>query len=185
MKYTQSKFKSSNSQKFNKRFYGFKNKRLNSEIKSQNVAPSSSFNNRSTVLNADKQDKQNGQNGFKGKFRKKNIKFKTRINLDISCAICEKKIDDLAFSMSLKVENEDKPVHFDCAVSKLTLENNLSNNEKLVYRGVGKFFIVDTSSRGEYLYFKIIREVEFENLKEQPIWRKKILEDINRGFKLS
>ncbi|WP_210369251.1 hypothetical protein [Borreliella garinii] len=179
MKYTQSKFKGSNFQKYNKRFYGFKNKRLNSESKSQNVTPLNGFNNRSNALNPDK------QNVFKGKFRRKNIKFKTRINLDITCVICEKKINDLAFSMSLKVENEDKPIHFDCAINKLTAENNLSRNEKLVYRGVGKFFIVDTSSRGEYLYFKIIKEIEFENLEEQPMWRKKILKDINRGFRLS
>ncbi|WNY67030.1 hypothetical protein [Borreliella lusitaniae] len=179
MKYTQSKFKGSNFQKLNKRFYGFKNKRLNSESKSQNVALPNSSNNKSTVLNADK------QNVFKGKFRRKNIKFKTRINLDLNCVICEKKINDLIFSMSLRVENEDKPVHFDCVINKLTVENNLSSNEKLVYRGVGKFFIVDTSSRGEYLYFKIIKEIEFENLEEQPIWRKKILKDINRGFRLS
>ncbi|WKC80065.1 hypothetical protein [Borreliella tanukii] len=178
MKYTQSKFKGNNFQKFNKRFYGFKNRRLNSESKSQNVAPVNSSNNRSTVLNADK------QNVFKGKFRKKNIKFKTRINLDVTCCICEKKINDLVFSMSLKVENEDKPVHFDCVINKLTVENNLSSNEKLVYRGVGKFFIVDTSSRGEYLYFKIIKEIEFENLEEQPIWRKKILKDVNKGFRI-
>ncbi|AHZ73861.1 MULTISPECIES: hypothetical protein [Borreliella] len=179
MKYTQSKFKSSNFQKYNKRFYGLKNKRLNSESKSQNVIPLNSFNNVSSVLKPDK------QNVFKGKFRRKNIKFKTRINLDITCVICEKKINDLAFSMSLKVENEDKPIHFDCAINKLAAENNLSSNEKLVYRGVGKFFIVDTSSRGEYLYFKIIKEIEFENLEEQPMWRKKILKDINRGFRLS
>ncbi|WKC79149.1 hypothetical protein QIA30_04080 [Borreliella turdi] len=178
MEYTQSKFKGSNFHKYNKRFYGFKNKRLNFDSKSQNVAPLNSFNNRSTVLNTDK------QNGFKGKFRRKNIKFKTRINLDITCAICEKKINDIVCSMSLKVENEDRPVHFDCAINKLTVENNLSSNEKLVYRGVGKFFVVDTSSRGEYLYFKIIKEIEFENLEEQPIWRKKILKDINRGVRL-
>ncbi|SCW26772.1 hypothetical protein SAMN02983004_00147 [Borreliella japonica] len=179
MKYTQSKFKgSSNFQKYNKRFYGFKNKKLNSESKSQNVFPLNNSNSKSTVLNPDK------QNVFKGKFRRRSIKFKTRINFDITCAICEKKINDLVFSMSLKVKNEDKPVHFDCAINKLTVENNLSNSEKLVYRGVGKFFIVDTSSRGEYLYFKIIKEIEFENLKEQPIWRKKILKDINRGFRL-
>ncbi|MCD2332102.1 hypothetical protein [Borreliella americana] len=179
MKYTQSKFKGSNFQKHNKRFYGFKNKRLNSDSKSQNVSPPNSFNNKSTVLNTDK------QNLFKGKFRRKSIRFKTRINLDVSCAICEKKINDIVFSMSLKVENEDKPVHFDCAINKLTAENNLSSNEKLVYKGAGKFFIVDTSSRGEYLYFKIIKEIGFENLEEQPIWRKKILKDINRGFRLS
>ncbi len=85
MKYTQSKFKGSNFQKYNKRFYGFKNKRLNSESKSQNVIPLNGFNNRSNALNLDK------QNVFKGKFRRKNIKFKTRINLDITCVICEKK----------------------------------------------------------------------------------------------
>ncbi|QFI14796.1 hypothetical protein QIA37_04100 [Borrelia sp. CA_690] len=178
MKYTQSKFKSSNFQKLNKRFYSFKNKRLNSESKGQNVISQNSFNNRSIVFNSDK------QNVFKGKFRRKNAKFKTRINLDVTCAICEKKISDLVCSMSLKVENEDRPIHFDCAINKLAIENNLSSNEKLVYKGVGKFFIVDTSSRGEYLYFKIIKEIEFENLEEQPIWRKKILKDINREFRL-
>ncbi|AJA90487.1 hypothetical protein OY14_03505 [Borreliella chilensis] len=178
MKYTQSKFKGNDFQKGNKRFYGFKNKRLNPESKSQNVALPDSSKNRSTIVNSDK------QNIFKGRFRKRSKKFKTRITLDITCAICGEKINDLVFSMSLKVENEDKPVHFDCVINKLTIENNLSNNEKLVYRGVGKFFVVDTSSRGEYLYFKIIREIEFENLEEQPVWRKKILKDINRGFRL-
>ena len=52
-----------------------------------------------------------------------------------------------------------------------------------MYRGIGKFFVVNKLIRGNNLAFKIIREIDFENLEDRPLWRKKILEDMNKGFK--
>ena len=99
------------------------------------------------------------------------------------CPVCGKQIKDIASCMSLKFDNEDKPIHFDCAVNKARMDNNLLKDEDLVYRGIGKFFVVNRLTRGNNLSFKIIREIDFENSEGLPVWRKKILEGINRGFR--
>ncbi|WKC58238.1 hypothetical protein [Borrelia sp. P9F1] len=109
--------------------------------------------------------------------------FRPRIVDKSTCPMCGKQIKDIASCMSMKFDNEDKPIHFDCAVSKIRMENNLLKEEDLVYGGVGKFFVVNRLIRGSNLSFKIIREIDFENLEGRPVWRKKILEGMNRGFR--
>ncbi|QMU99450.1 hypothetical protein F0310_03465 [Borrelia sp. A-FGy1] len=113
----------------------------------------------------------------------KNLDIRARIFVKRICPLCEKQIKEIASCMSMRFDNDDKPIHFDCAINKVRLENNLLKNEDLVYGGVGKFFIVNKSIKGNNLAFKIIREINFENLEELPVWRKKILENMNKRFK--
>ncbi|WP_242400567.1 hypothetical protein [Borrelia crocidurae] len=49
---------------------------------------------------------------------------------------------------------------------------------------MASFFVVDKSVRGSNLSFKIVKEINFENLEGRPAWRQKILNDMNKGFKL-
>ncbi|AFI31489.1 hypothetical protein Q7M_710 [Borrelia crocidurae str. Achema] len=51
-------------------------------------------------------------------------------------------------------------------------------------RVLASFFVVDKSVRGSNLSFKIVKEINFENLEGRPAWRQKILNDMNKGFKL-
>ncbi|AAX17200.1 hypothetical protein A0V01_00790 [Borrelia hermsii] len=156
-----------------------KMRKAKSEPKKQNVAAlNTAATNKSvgTSFNNQKNYKGNRQKGI-SKDRGLRIRFQE------VCSICEKQIKDILSCMSMKFNGEDKPIHFDCAIDKLKAENELVNNESLVYRGVGKFFVVDKSVRGNNLAFKIVKEIDFENLESRPIWRKKILQDMNKGFK--
>ncbi|AYE36550.1 hypothetical protein DB313_03665 [Borrelia turcica IST7] len=166
-----------NFQKINRVPY-WKRKKTRPDIKKQKIE-SFGTNNKSVNTHFSKQG-----NHKVNKPKELDRGFRTRIITTKICPLCEKQIKELASCMSMKFDNEDKPIHFDCAINKVRLENNLLKNEDLVYRGIGKFFVVNKLIRGSNLAFKIIREIDFENLEDRPLWRKKILEDMNKGFKL-
>ncbi|WP_024653349.1 hypothetical protein [Borrelia persica] len=163
----------------------WKIRKTRSESKKQNTAVSSNGNNtgnnnKSVIVNS------NGQKNYKGNRHKGSEKGqRSRIKFKEVCPICDKQIRDILSCMSIKFNGEDKPIHFDCAIDKLRSENKLLKNNGLVYKGVGKFFVVDRSLRGDNLAFKIIKEIDFENLESRPIWRQKILDGMSKGFKLS
>ncbi|AAX18018.1 hypothetical protein bt91E135_000703 [Borrelia turicatae 91E135] len=156
----------------------WKMRKVKSDLKKQNVVALNTNDNKSVGTNSNDQKnyKGNKQKGF-SKDRRLRIRFKE------VCPICEKPIRDIISCMSMKLNGEDKPIHFDCAIDKLKSENELFKNESLLYGGVGKFFVIDKSVRGNSLAFKIVREVDFENLESCPSWRKKIFQDMNKGFK--
>ncbi|UER67847.1 hypothetical protein LKV13_03570 [Borrelia sp. BU AG58] len=110
-------------------------------------------------------------------------RFRTRLVDKKVCPMCEKQIKDIASCMSVSFDNECKPIHFNCAVNKIRTDNNLLKGEDLVYRGIGKFFVVNRLIRGNNLPFKIIREIDFENLEDRPVWRKKVFEEMSKGFR--
>ncbi|UPA18160.1 hypothetical protein bpuCAU1_000711 [Borrelia puertoricensis] len=156
----------------------WKVRKVKSELKKQNAVDLNANDNKSVDTNSNNQKnyKGNKQKCF-GKDRRLRIRFKE------VCPICEKPIRDILSCISMKLSGEDKPIHFECAIDKLKSENELFKNESLLYRGVGKFFVIDKSVRGNSLAFKIVREIDFENLESCPSWRKKILQDMNKGFK--
>ncbi|ETZ18883.1 hypothetical protein BDCR2A_00856 [Borrelia duttonii CR2A] len=163
------------------KFPYWKIRKARSELKKQSssVLGNGTNNNKSVGVNSNghKNYKGNRQKGL-GKEQRSRIKFKK------VCPICEKQIKDILSCMSMKFSDEDKPIHFDCAIDRLKSESQLLKNESLVYKGVGKFFVVDRSVRGNNLSFKIVKEIDFENLEGRPAWRQKILNDMNKGFKL-
>ncbi|WP_025400005.1 MULTISPECIES: hypothetical protein [Borrelia] len=177
MKSDQSKAHGNDFRKKNKVPFS-KRRKVKSEPKKQNVATLNTNDIKSVGINS------NSQKNYKGN-RQKGISKdrRLRIRLKEVCPICEKQIKDILSCMSMKFNGEDKPIHFDCAIDKLKSENELVKNESLVYRGIGKFFVVDKSVRGNNLAFKIVKEIDFESLESRPIWRKKILQDMNKGFK--
>ena len=76
------------------------------------------------------------------------------------CFICNKKIQDLALAV---VDNkENKPAHFDCVVSKITTEENLSPMEKIIYIGSGNFAVVNALAYRNNKV-EIIRKINYES----------------------
>ncbi|WP_025419852.1 hypothetical protein [Borrelia anserina] len=178
MKFDQRKAYGGNDLRNDGRSHYRKMRRIRSDLKRQNNAVFNVNDNKSvnTNFNNQKSCEDNKQRGF-SKDRRSRIRF-TGV-----CPICEKPIRCVISCMSMKFNGEDKPIHFDCAIGKVKSENELLKNESLVYRGVGKFFVVDKSVKGNNLAFKIVKEIDFENLESRPIWRNKILQEINKGFK--
>ena len=179
MKYAQNKVVGNDLQK-NTRVSYWKKKRLKSNFKKQNDKFLNSDGNKSVDINFGKRI------DYKVSNQKDLIKDRKVLHVKIKeiCPVCSKQIRYVASCMSMKFDNEDKPIHFDCAIDKLKSENNFCKNESLVYGGVGKFFVVDKSIRGNNLAFKILKEINFENLESNPSWREKILKNINKRFKL-
>ncbi|BCR22111.1 hypothetical protein [Borrelia sp. HM] len=179
MKYAQNKVVATDLRK-NTGIPYWKRKRLRNDLKKQNGTSLNTDDHKSVDINFGKRIdyKVNSQKDFIKERRVSHFKIKE------ICPVCLKQIKYVASCMSMKFDNEDKPIHFDCAIDKLKSENNFCNNESLVYGGVGKFFVVDKSTRGNNLAFKILKEINFENLDNNPSWREKILQNINKGFKL-
>ncbi|WP_445436129.1 hypothetical protein [Candidatus Borreliella tachyglossi] len=183
MKFNQGQAGANNFSKGNKASY-WKRKKVSPDIKNQpdtnkqNIVPVGLRHNKFVDMNSNRQGncKVSKPKGYRKEYR-------SRIIFKELCPVCEKLIKEVASCMSMKFSNEDKPIHFDCAINKLKSENEILKNEDLIYRGIGKFFVVDKSSRGNNLTFKIVREIDFENLEGRPSWRKKILKDMNKGFK--
>ncbi|WP_237757517.1 hypothetical protein [Borrelia miyamotoi] len=177
LKYEQNKVSGNNLRKNTKIPY-WKRKRIKSDVKKQKATSLNTNDNKSVDTDSGKRinHKVNSQKGFI-KDRRSHVRIKE------ICPVCEKQIRYIASCMSMKFDGEDKPIHFDCAMDKLRSDNGLFQNESLVYGGVGKFFVVDKSLRGNNLAFKIIKEIDFENLESHPSWRKKLFQDMNKGFK--
>ncbi|BCR21296.1 hypothetical protein [Borrelia miyamotoi] len=177
MKYDQNKV-SGNDLRKNTKIPYWKRKRIKSDVKKQKAASLNTNDNKSVDTESGKNinHKVNSQKGFI-KDRRSHVRIKE------ICPVCEKQIRYIASCMSMKVDGEDKPIHFDCAMDKLRSDNGLFQNESLVYGGVGKFFVVDKSVRGNNLAFKILKEIDFENLESHPSWRKKLFQNMNKGFK--
>lgn len=89
----------------------------------------------------------------------------------VDCAICHKPIFDLAGALGDKDTNE--PVHFDCALERVTAAETLEAGEKVVYLGAGCFGVVGFKS-GNDGAFVVKRRIRWEREGEKQAWRKDI-----------
>ncbi|MCE5256599.1 MAG: hypothetical protein LLF89_07120 [Spirochaetaceae bacterium] len=94
-----------------------------------------------------------------------------------ACAICGKPIFDLASALGSKENNE--PVHFDCALEKVTADEKLAENEKIVYLGAG-FFGVVVYKNGKDGAFTVSRKIRWEGENDKLAWRKEISSNISK-----
>jgi len=83
------------------------------------------------------------------------------------CSICEKPIRDVSAAIT-DVENE-KPAHFDCILKKLSENEELGKQEKVIYLGSGIFGVVKIINNKK---FEIIKKIQYENTEERIDWRK-------------
>ena len=89
----------------------------------------------------------------------------------VDCAICHKPIFDLAGALGDKDTNE--PVHFDCALERVSAAETLEPGEKIVYLGAGCFGVVGFKS-GSDGAFTVKRRIRWEREGEKQAWRKDI-----------
>lgn len=83
------------------------------------------------------------------------------------CSICEKTIKDISAAITDK--DTDKPAHFDCVLKKLSENEILEPQEKIIYLGSGKFGVVKIINNKK---FEIIRNIQYEEAEIRIDWRK-------------
>ncbi len=118
--------------------------------------------------------KRGNRNRFKGKRNNRNISSYT--GPSFLCSICGKNIRDLSSAITEK--NSGEPAHFDCIIKEIAKNEAVQENEKVVYLGHGKFGVIHYENN-QNKNFKIIKEIEYEEVKEdQPDWRSRLKKEI-------
>ncbi|MDD3981246.1 MAG: hypothetical protein RBT72_00830 [Spirochaetia bacterium] len=93
------------------------------------------------------------------------------------CALCGKPIFDLAGALADK--DSGNPVHFDCALERVSATEALEPQEKIVYLGAGCFGVVEYR-KGNDGSFVVKRRVRWEKEGEKQAWRKDLSSYITR-----
>jgi len=88
------------------------------------------------------------------------------------CPLCHEPILDVAACLADSKTGE--PVHFDCVLKKLTEQEKLLPNQKIVYIGKGVFAVVVFENPQDLTRFKIIRQIEWETKDTKAEWRNEI-----------
>ncbi|MFZ2636344.1 MAG: hypothetical protein WAZ99_02870 [Rectinemataceae bacterium] len=95
-----------------------------------------------------------------------------------SCALCEKPIYDLTGALSDK--DSGLPVHFDCALERVSAAETLLPGEKIAYLGSGCFGVVTATGDTPDGAFTVIRRIQWEKEGEKKDWRKILSSGITR-----
>ncbi len=83
------------------------------------------------------------------------------------CPVCKKNIRDISAAIT---ENESgSPAHFDCILKKLSENEEIGKQEKVIYLGSGNFGIVKLLNNRK---FEIIKKLNYENADCADSWRK-------------
>lgn len=85
------------------------------------------------------------------------------------CGYCHKPIYDL--STALADREGGGPVHFDCALQRVSERESLAPGERIVYIGSGVFAVVEYRDRSE-TSFTVKRRLPFEEEGKKQDWRK-------------
>ena len=88
----------------------------------------------------------------------------------VTCEICGEPITDIANAINNK--SSDKPVHFDCVISKLTESESVGQNDKIAYIGQGRFGLLHFENPHDQKHFTIKKIIEWEARdSERGSWR--------------
>ncbi len=87
----------------------------------------------------------------------------------LDCGYCHKPIYDL--STALADREGGGPVHFDCALQRVSEREPLAAGERIVYIGSGVFAVVEYKDRSETA-FTVKRRLPFEEEGKKQDWRK-------------
>lgn len=88
------------------------------------------------------------------------------------CPMCGKPITEL--STALADKETGAPVHFDCVLEQLQKTEKLSNGQKIVYIGQGRFGVVVFPQPNDTRNFTIQRIIEWEPRDKKIEWRTEI-----------
>lgn len=93
---------------------------------------------------------------------------------EVICAKCGQPITDIASALNDK--SSGKPVHFECALSQVSENEKLGENEKIAYIGQGRFGVLYYENMRDQRHFTIKRIIEWEDRDSKPEWRTEISE---------
>jgi hypothetical protein len=85
------------------------------------------------------------------------------------CAWCGKPIKEISSAISEPVSG--KPVHFDCAISRINEEEVLERGDTVSYIGGGRFGIIHYNNPSDIRDFRIKKILEWENRENRSEWR--------------
>lgn len=106
------------------------------------------------------------------------IQVPPRATPSFSCALCEKPILDLTGAITDKETGQ--PVHFDCALERITAAETLEPGEKIAYLGSGSFGIVTQIEGRPEGAFTVKRRIQWEKEGEKKDWRKLLSSHISK-----
>lgn len=110
-----------------------------------------------------------------------NFKFRPVVFDTATCPYCNEPIKDIAYALSDK--QTGVPVHFDCALKKVTESETLSSDEKITYIGQGRFGVVHYPDPRNIKQFEIRRIIEWEERDSHFDWRQKITDSVDDAQK--
>ena len=92
----------------------------------------------------------------------------------LSCIRCGLPITDSHSALS---DRNGEPVHFDCVMAELSVEEKLETGDVLSYIGGGRFGVIHfNDDRGEQKKFSIKKIIEWEDKEKRAEWRNIIAE---------
>lgn len=97
--------------------------------------------------------------------------FKAR---EVICPACGNAIEDLSSAIADKVSGQ--PMHFDCALKKLSEMESLSANQSVAYIGQGRFAVITRENPSDMKHFKIEKIIEWEDKNNPASWRGEMAE---------
>ena len=89
-----------------------------------------------------------------------------------SCPRCGKSIEDLPTAVN--DSETGKPMHFDCAVERLTESERLSEGDRIVYIGGGRFAVAHFDDAQDSKSFRIKKTIVWEVKEKRAEWRKEV-----------
>jgi len=86
-----------------------------------------------------------------------------------ACVWCGKPVKE--FSTAFSDPETGKPVHFDCAVSRIAERERLEKGDTVGYIGGGRFGVINFSNPQNAKKFKIKKVLEWESAEIRSEWR--------------
>lgn len=97
--------------------------------------------------------------------------FKAR---QVVCPACGNPIEDMSSAIADKASGQ--PMHFDCALKKLSETESLAANQNIAYIGQGRFAVISRDNPSDMKHFKIEKIIEWEDKNNPSSWRGEMAE---------
>ncbi|MCA1951198.1 MAG: hypothetical protein LDL24_11540 [Treponema sp.] len=94
------------------------------------------------------------------------------------CPYCGKPLNDLSSALTDPVSLA--PVHFDCALRRISDRENLQEGESLTYIGGGRFGIIQFPNPQDTTHFVIKRVIQWEDKEKRAPWRRTVADNFSQ-----
>lgn len=116
------------------------------------------------------------QNSNKGNFKNKGKRRpawrsggnKKRTTAQFTCPVCGEGVKELTSAIEY---NGQGPTHFDCVLRDIGKQENIKENQKVVYLGSGNFGVIENKKNEAGVPFTLIKSIEVEDREKEFEWR--------------